>query len=135
MTENGAEVKRTILKIATTRAGLSSASAWIPDPSKLQWGIQSVSKSDAGRDMSGKMHVNLVTRKRKLELEWAGADFDTTEEILKAVNPEKFWVEYYDALQNDRVQKQFYVGDRTAMVTSYVEGYRRNDISFNIIEV
>lgn len=126
MTDNGAEVKRTILKID---------GKYIPDPSKLQWGIQSVSKSDAGRDMKGKMHVNLVTRKRKLELEWAGIDFATTAEILNAVNPEKFKVTYWDALKNKNITKTFYVGDRTSMVNSYVEGYRRNDVSFNIIEV
>lgn len=135
MTDNGAEIKKTILKVAQTKAGLSSPDAWIPDPSELQWGIQSVSDSDAGRDLKGKMHVNLRTRKRKLELKWAGIDFAATKEVLEAVNPETFWVEYHDALQNKRVQKQFYVGDRTAMVKSYAQGYRRNDIAFNIIEV
>lgn len=132
---DGAEIKRTILKVATTKAGLSSSNAWIPDPSELQWGIQSVSDSDAGRDLKGKMHVKLRTRKRKLELKWSGIDFNATKEVLQAVNPETFWVEYYDALENKRVQKKFYVGDRTAMVNSYVEGQRRNDIAFNIIEV
>lgn len=126
MTNNGAEVKRTILKVN---------GVYIPDPSKLQWGIQSVSKSDAGRDMKGKMHVNLVTRKRKLELEWAGVDFATTAEILNAVNPETFKVTYWDAQKNRNITKTFYVGDRSSMVHSYVEGQRRNDVSFNIIEV
>lgn len=132
---DGAEIKRTILKVATTKAGLSSSNAWIPDPSELQWGIQSVSDSDAGRDLKGKMHVKLRTRKRKLELKWSGIDFNATKEVLQAVNPETFWVEYYDALENKRVPRKFYVGDRTAMVNSYVEGQRRNDIAFNIIEV
>lgn len=126
MTNNGAEVKRTILKVN---------GVYIPDPSKLQWGLQSVSKSDAGRDMKGKMHVNLVTRKRKLELEWAGVDFDTTAEILNAVHPETFRVTYWDAQKNRNITKTFYVGDRSSMVHSYVEGQRRNDVSFNIIEV
>ena len=135
MTANGAEIKKTILKVATTEAGLSSPNAWIPDPSELQWGVQSVSDSNAGRSMDGKMHVNLVTRKRKIELKWTGIDFAATAEILNAVNPEVFWVEYFDALENKRVPRQFYVGDRTAMVKSYVEGYRRNDVAFNIIEV
>lgn len=132
---DGAEIKKTILKVATTKDGLSSPNAWIPDPSELQWGIQSVSDSDAGRDLKGKMHVKLRTRKRKLELKWSGIDFNATKEVLQAVNPEIFWVEYYDALENKRVPRKFYVGDRTAMVNSYVEGQRRNDIAFNIIEV
>lgn len=126
MTDNGADVKRTILKVN---------GKFIPDPSELQWGLQSVSASNAGRTMDGLMHVNLVTRKRKLELKWNGVDFATTKEILTAVNPETFRVTYWDALTNRNETKTFYVGDRTAMVKSYVEGYRRNDVAFNIIEV
>ena len=126
MTDNGAEIKRTILKVN---------GVFIPDPSKLQWGIQSVSASNAGRDMNGDMHVELVTRKRKLELEWAGIDFAATAEILKAVKPETFNVTFWDAEENKNLTKTFYVGDRSAMVNSYVEGQRRNDVKFNIIEV
>ena len=126
MTDNGAEIKRTILRVN---------GVYIPDPSKLQWGVQSVSASNAGRSMDGKMHVELVTRKRKLELEWAGIDFAATAEILKAVKPETFDVTFWDAEENKNLTKTFYVGDRSAMVNSYVEGQRRNDVKFNIIEV
>jgi hypothetical protein len=122
-----AEVTRTILQVN---------GVWIPDPSSLQWGIQSVSDSNAGRTTDGKMHVNLITRKRKLELSWNGVDFDTASEILKAVNPETFNVTYLDALTNTRLTKTFYVGDRTAPVHSYTDGYRwYTNVSFNIIEV
>lgn len=126
MTDNGADIKRTILKIN---------GKFIPDPSELQWGLQSVSASNAGRTMDGLMHVNLVTRKRKLELKWSGVDFDATSEILKAVNDETFKVTYFDNLNNRNETRTFYVGDRTSMVKSYVEGYRRCDVAFNIIEV
>lgn len=126
MTENGAEVKRTILKVN---------GVFIPDPSEMQWGEQSVSDSNAGRDMSGDMHVNLITRKRKLELKWSGIDFATISEILKAVKPETFQVTFWDFEENKNVTKSFYVGDRTAMVKSFVPGYRRCDVAFNIVEV
>lgn len=126
------EIKRTLLRVGKTQSSM----VYIPDPSSLQWGIQSVSSSDAGRDMDGKMHVELVTRKRKLELSWNGIDFATTSEILKAFNPETFWVSYLDAQTNTTLTKQFYVGDRTAMVNSYADGYRwYSTVSFNIIEV
>lgn len=126
MTENGAEVKRTILKVN---------GVFIPDPSEMQWGEQSVSASNAGRDMSGNMHVELVTRKRKLELKWSGIDFATTSEVLKAVKPETFSVTFWDFEENKEVTKTFYVGDRTSTVKSFVQGYRRCDVAFNIIEV
>jgi len=122
-----AEIKRTILQIN---------GVWIPDPSALQWGLQSVSDQNAGRTTDGKMHVNLITRKRKLELQWNGVDFATASEILRAVNPETFNVTYLDALTNTRLTKEFYVGDRTAPVYSYTDGYRwYSNVSFNIIEV
>ena len=122
--------------IGPNRTLIQVNGTYIPDPSSLQWGIQSVSDSNAGRDMSGNMHVNLVTRKRKLELSWSGVDFATTAEILQAFNPETFNVTYLDAQTNTRLTKKFYVGDRTAPVYSYAEGYRwYSNVSFNIIEV
>ena len=122
--------------MAVTRTILQIDGVWIPDPSSLQWGIQSVSDSNAGRTTDGLMHVNLITRKRKLELEWKGVSFSVASEILHAVNPETFNVTYLDALTNTRLTKKFYVGDRTAMVYSYTDGYKRyQNVSFNIIEV
>ena len=121
------EVTRTLNKINGT---------YIPDPSSLQWGIQSVSDSNAGRTTDGLMHVNLITRKRKLELVWNGVDFATASEILQAVNPETFNVTYHDALTNTNLTKKFYVGDRTAPVYSYHDGYKwYSNVSLNIIEV
>ena len=120
-------VSRTLIQVNGT---------YIPDPSSLQWGIQSVSDSNAGRDMNGDMHVNLITRKRKLELSWNGVDFATTSEILQAFNPETFNVTYLDSQTNTRLTKRFYVGDRTAPVHSYAEGQRwYSNVAFNIIEV
>lgn len=122
-----ASVTRTILKID---------GVFIPDPSSLQWGIQSVSDSNAGRTTDGKMHVNLITRKRKIELEWRGVSFAVASEILRAVNPETFSVTYHDTLTNSTLTKTFYVGDRTAMVYSYTDGYKwYQNVAFNIIEV
>lgn len=120
-------VSRTLIKIN---------GRYIPDPSSLQWGLQSVSRSDAGRDQKGKMHVELQTRKRKLELSWSGIDFAAASEVLQAVNPETFSVTYLDALTNTTQTRTFYVGDRSAPVHSYVEGNRwYTTLSFNIIEV
>ena len=122
--------------MAVTRTVLQINGVYIPDPSSLQWGLYTVSDQNAGRTTDGKMHVNLITRKRKLELVWTGVDFATTSEILQAVNPETFNVTYLDALTNTRLTKEFYVGDRTAPVYSYHDGYKwYSNVSFNIIEV
>lgn len=109
---------------------------YIPNPSSLQWGIQSVSDSNAGRDMQGTMHVNIVTQKRKLELAWNAVDFTTASEILNAVNHKTFNVTYHDALTNDTETREFYVGDRSAPVYSYAVGHQwYSNITFNLIEV
>ena len=82
------------------------------------------------------MHVELQTRKRKLELSWSGIGFAETAEVLQAVNPETFRVTYLDALTNTTQTRTFYVGDRSAPVHSYVEGNQwYTTLSFNIIEV
>lgn len=120
-------VRKTLIQINGT---------YIPNPSSLQWGIQSVSDSNAGRDMQGNMHVNLITRKRKLELSWNAVDFATASEVLTAVNGETFEVTYRDALSNNIETRTFYVGDRTAPVYSYAVGHQwYSNISFNLIEV
>lgn len=86
--------------------------------------------------MSGKMHVNIVTKKRKLELSWKAVDFDTASEILRAVDKETFNVTYRDALTNTLQTRTFYVGDRTAPVYSYAVGHQwYSNINFNFIEV
>lgn len=127
-------VKKTILKVGHTDN--SSQDVFIPNPSSIKWGIQSVSSSSAGRTINGTMQVGLVTRKRKLELAWKTVDFASTAEILQAFAPEKFYVQYRDAQTNTTLRKKFYVGDRTAMVHSYASGLQYyTDISFNIIEV
>ena len=120
-------VKKTLIKIN---------GQYIPNPSSLQWGIQSVSDSNAGRDMQGTMHVNIVTQKRKLELAWNAVDFTTASEILNAVNHETFNVTYRDALTNRMETRTFYVGDRSAPVYSYAVGHQwYSNITFNLIEV
>lgn len=122
--------------MAVTRTILQVNGVWIPDPSSLQWGLQTVSDQNAGRTTDGKMHVNQITQKRKLELSWSGVSFAVASEILKAVNHETFNVTYLDALTNTRLTKEFYVGDRTAPVYSYSDGYKwYSNVNFNIIEV
>lgn len=120
-------VSRTLLKVNGT---------YIPDPSSLQWGLQTVSDQNAGRTTDGKMHVNMITEKRKLELSWTGVSFAVASEILQAVHHETFQVTYLDALTNTTQTRTFYVGDRTAPVYSYSNGYKwYSNVAFNIIEV
>ena len=87
-----------------------------PDPSSLEYGLQDVSASDAGRvmDAEATMYKQRICQKRKLKLKWSGLTAADTSKILKAVNPEYFYVRFWDALDGQMETRCFYVGDRTA---------------------
>ncbi len=88
----------------------------MPNPSKLQWGLQDVSIGDSGRDDTGYMYKGRVTQKRKLELEWSAVSPSVASTILNAFNPEYINVRYFDPLANTWRLMTCYVGDRTAPV-------------------
>lgn len=105
------------------------------DPSKMSIGIQDVSNSDAGRDQSGLMYKNLITRKYKIELEWWMPSPALTSQILTAVDPEYFNVTFTDPKTNTSVTKSMYVGDRSAPVEMWGSNKKfYSKVSFNLIE-
>lgn len=105
------------------------------DPSKMSFGIQDVSASDAGRDQTGLMHKDLITRKYKIELEWWCPSRAETARILTAVYPEYFPVTFTDPMTNTTVTKTFYVGDRTAPVQMWGDDRQfYSSVKFNLIE-
>lgn len=114
-----------------------STKAITPDPSSLEYGLQDVSASDAGRvmDASATMYKQRICQKRKLKLKWSGLTAADTSKILRAVNPEYFYVRFWDALDGQMETRCFYVGDRTAPLFYYwVDGIRYESLSFDLIE-
>ena len=107
----------------------------LKSPSGWTWGLQDVSDSDSGRTTDTKMHKNRIGQKRKLTLEWQGLTPAEASEILKAVNPEYFEVEYPDAMENSNLTKTFYAGDRTAPLKTWtVSNKYYSLLSVDIIE-
>ncbi|MBP3884377.1 MAG: hypothetical protein J6D54_05505 [Olsenella sp.] len=109
------------------------------DPSVMDWGLQDISASDAGRvhDAGNSMYKMRTSQKRKLNLTWAEPTAAQTAEILQAFNPEYIWVRYPDAMSGALETREFYVGDRSAPVRWYQLPGRENrykTLSFNIIE-
>ncbi len=114
-----------------------NTTAITPDPSSLEYGLQDVSASDAGRVMDAKatMYKQRICQKRKLKLKWSGLTAADTSKILKAVNPEYFYVRFWDALDGQMETRCFYVGDRTAPLFYYwVDGIRYESLTFDLIE-
>ena len=62
-------------------------------------------------------------------------DGPTTAAILQAFNPEYVWVRYLDAMANAYQVREFYVGDRSAMLRQItIGGVTYSTLSFDIIE-
>lgn len=107
------------------------------DPSEMEFGRQSVSAPDAGRDLSGKMHSMKIAEKETISLSWNYPRPSVVQSALTAVEAsEYFSVKYTDEKTGSYVTKTFYVGDRsisTERWSSKQKLYRK--MSFKLIEV
>lgn len=115
-----------------------STAAISPDPYKLEWGLMDVSSDDAGRvmDASATMYKERLCQKRKLNLAWREITNAQASAILQAVNPEYFYVRYWDVMDNQWETREFYVGDRSAPFRWFeiLGGTRYSEVSFDLIE-
>lgn len=121
------------LSVGTTAGSLSEVRA----PDSMGWGLQDISSADSGRlsDGANTMMKNRTTQKRKISLAWNDPDGPTTAAILQAFNPEYVWVRYLDAMANAYQVREFYVGDRSAMLRQItLGGVTYSTLSFDIIE-
>lgn len=104
-------------------------------PSSMKWSLQDVSAADSGRDVTGKMYKNLVTKKRKLELEFNAIEWSECPDLLAAVDSEYFTVEYPDMLTGTMLTKTFYRGDvETPVYCWWTDKKILSTVSFNCIE-
>ena len=77
------------------------------------------------------------SQKRKLGLTWTLPTQEAATAIMRAFNPEYFWVRYFDVLDGQVEVRQFYAGDRSAPFKWYElpgKGTRMATLSFDIIE-
>lgn len=121
--------------MSTNEIMITVDGAEMPCPSSFTWGLQDVSDSDAGRTLDTIMHKNRKGQKRKISLSWIAKDWQTTQKIMQAFNPEYIMVKYPDMLSGQYETREFYVGDRTAPVKLWGSWKKIIDnISFDIIE-
>lgn len=115
-----------------------STAAISPDPYKLEWGLMDVSSDDAGRvmDANATMYKERICQKRKLNVAWREITNSQASAILRAVNPEYFYVRYWDVMDNRWETREFYVGDRSAPFRWFeiLGGTRYSEVSFDLIE-
>lgn len=125
--------KMRALSVGTTAGSLTEVRA----PDSMGWGLQDISSADSGRlsDGANTMMKNRTTQKRKISLAWNDPDGPTAAAILQAFNPEYVWVRYLDAMSNAYEVREFYVGDRSAMLRQItLGGVTYSTLSFDIIE-
>lgn len=124
-----------VLAVGTNSSNLHEISL---DPSSLEWGLQDISASDAGRvqDSGNTMYKMRLSQKRKLNITWTMPTRAQAAEILNAFNPEYIYVRYFDPMENSYNIRQFYVGDRSAPFKWFdiMGGTRLTTLAFNIIE-
>ncbi|EJW14280.1 hypothetical protein M5X00_31810 [Paenibacillus alvei] len=105
----------------------------LPTPSDYNVGIQDISKAE--RNARGTMIIERIATKRKLELAWKYLTKEQLQQVLNAVSPVFFNVEYLDPQTGSRRSGSFYAGDRTVGAMDYINGnIRWKDIKFNVIE-
>ena len=107
----------------------------MPCPSEYIFGLFDISAGESGRTDDTLMHKNRVGQKRKLQIAWVGKDWQTTAQILQAVNPEYVEVTYPDMMSGQYETRTFYVSDRTAPVRFWwIDRKMIERISFDFIE-
>lgn len=104
----------------------------VPCPSKYQWLLEDISKSDAGRTEDGTMDKGRIGQVVGIELEWRYIDTATVSEILNRFNPEYIFVNYLDPMIGGFTTKEFYVGNRSAPMYNAELDLWEN-VSFKII--
>lgn len=105
----------------------------IPTPSDFQVGIMDISKAE--RNARGTMIIERIATKRKLEMAWKYLTKSELQQVLNAVSPVFFTVEYPDPQDNAIRTGTFYAGDRTVGALDYIDGQIRwKDIKFSVVE-
>ena len=105
----------------------------IPTPSKYTPGIMNITKSE--RNAAGKMIMEIIAVKRKLEMSWGILTSQETSDLLNAVSGTFFTVEYPDPQTKNINTGEFYVGDRVAGMVSFNKGVPSwSGMKFNLIE-
>lgn len=106
------------------------------DPSGMDFGRQSVSAPDAGRDLTGLMHSMKIAEKETITLTWNYPRPSVVQSALTAVEAsEYFSVRYPDEKTGSYVTKTFYVGDRSISTERWSSKQKLySKLSFKLIE-
>lgn len=113
---------------------LKIGGAEMPTPSAMSPMIYDI--TEAERDSTGTMHIDLVATKYKLECSWAYLTQEQMTQILNAINPITFDVTFTDPKSGSAKTINVYKGDRTIPVLRVKDGKNEyKDFKVNFIEL
>lgn len=106
----------------------------MPTPSGYTLGIMDI--VDAERNSQGKMFIELIATKYKIELSWNYLNQADMTKLLDALSPVSFSVTFFDAASNTNKTANFYKSDRSVPMYDYVNNVARyKDFKINLIEL
>ena len=106
-----------------------------PAPSRFEWGLEDINGTDSGRTMDGIEHINRISQKEIINLEWVGLSGAMASTILTLFNSKYFTMTYRSPLSNAMVTKEFTRSNPSAPLFHSVGNSTRIErISFSVKE-
>jgi hypothetical protein len=107
--------------------------AAMPTPASFDVGIMDISKAE--RNASGYMIIERITTKRKLTVNYVYLSSTNLATVLQAISGTSFSVNYLDPQTGGFRTSEFYCGDRSVGMVSFINGVPvYKDIKFDLIE-
>ena len=124
----------------TTTNMLTINGVKIATPSKFTITLNDLDSEETGRSLDGNLHRDVIgTNFRTIDLEWKTMTRNELQTLLSQVSNKTFTVVYYDPIQDTRISKIMYAGNRKIDMYNYVLGKDGTpiwtDISVSLIQV
>lgn len=124
----------------TTTNMLTINGVKIATPSKFTITLNDLDSEETGRSLDGNLHRDVIgTNFRTIDLEWKTMTRNELQTLLAQVSNKTFTVVYYDPIQDTRISKIMYAGNRKIDMYNYVLGKDGSpiwtDISVSLIQV
>lgn len=111
----------------------------IPTPSKFNITYNDLDSEETGRSLDGNLHRDVIgTNFRTIDLEWKTMERGALRILLNALSKKTFSVTYYDPIEDAKVTKTMYAGNRKVDMYNYIIDNGKPlwlDISVSLIQV
>ena len=93
----------------------------MPEPSKFTITLNDLDSDQTGRSIDGNLHRDVIgTNFRTIELEWKTMTRSDLQKLLNAISKTMFEVTYYDPIQDAKIKKYMYAGNRKIDMYNYI---------------